>query len=187
MKKGLFYLGMMVVAMGFATSNVNAQGGDTSEAGEAVTYTLPAMRILDLEGMAPVLTFKAPTEAGTAIIDATSNTSWINYTSVIATGLTNKVTVVIAGTVPAGTTLKVVAAAHAGTGNGTYGLPAAAITLSTTAQPLIAGIGSCFTGTGNANGHQLTYTWSVDADKYATVVAAAGADIIATYTIAAGI
>lgn len=183
MKKGLLYVGMMVVAMGFATSNVMAQ--DTGEAGQAVTYTLPAMKILDVEGVAPTLTFVAPIQAGDAIADATNNTSWINYTSIVENLATNKVSVAITGTVPAGTTLKVVAAAHAGTGNGTYGTPAPAVTLSATAQNLITTIGSCYTGDGNTNGHQLTYTWSVIPGSYASVVAAAGAGITATYTIVA--
>jgi len=184
MKKGLLYLGMMAVTMGLVTTNAMAQDG--AEAGEAVTYSLPAMEILDVEGLAPTLTFVVPTEAGTAIGEVTSNTSWINYTSIIETGSTNKVSVILSGTaVPVGTTLKVVAAAHAGTGDGTYGTPAATVTLSQTAQDLITTIGSCYTGTGNANGHQLTYTWSVNPDAYASVVAAGAADITATYTIVA--
>ncbi len=183
MKKGLLYLGMMAVMMGLVTTNAMAQ--DTYEAGEAVSYSLPAMRILDLEGVAPTLTFVAPIQAGAAIADVTSSTSWINYTSIIESLATNKVSVAITGTVPAGTTLKVVAAAHAGTGDGTYGTPTAAVTLSATAQNLITTIGSCYTGDGNTNGHQLTYTWSVNPASYASVVAAAGTGITATYTILA--
>ncbi|MDP3443059.1 MAG: hypothetical protein Q8T08_09400 [Ignavibacteria bacterium] len=141
--------------------------------------------ILFALGTAPTLTFAVPLEAGTAIVDVTSSTSWINYTSIVATATTNKVSVAITGIVPAGTTLKVVAAAHAGTGDGTYGTPGAAVTLSATAQNLISTIGSCYTGTGNTNGHQLTYTWSVNTNAYATVFAATGADITATYTIVA--
>jgi hypothetical protein len=182
MKKGLLYLGMMAVAMGFATSNVNAQEFD----GESVTYDLSAMAILDLEGIAPTLTFAVPSEAGSAIEAVTSEASWINYTSIIEEGTTNKVSVVLSGTaVPTGTTLQVVAAAHAGTGDGTYGTPTTVVTLSQIAQDVITAVGSAYTGTGDANGHQLTYTWSVDADAYATVVAAAAADITATYTIVA--
>lgn len=182
--KKLIMISAAVVMMAGLTTGAMAQ--DTNEAGQAVTYTLPAMAILDVEGAAPTLTFAAPTEAGTAIAAVTSNTSWINYTSIIETASTNKVSVILTGTaVPAGTTLKVVAATHDGTGNGTYGTPTAVVTLSQTAQDLITTIGSCFTGTGETAGHQLTYTWSVDADKYATVVAAAAADITATYTIVA--
>jgi hypothetical protein len=144
------------------------------------------MAILDVEGVAPSLTVVVPSEAGTVIEAVSSNTSWINYTSIIETGSTNKVSVILSGTaVPAGTTLKVVAAAHAGTGDGTYGTPTTAVTLNQTAQDLITTIGSSYTGSGNTNGHQLTYTWSVDADAYATVVTAAAADITATYTIVA--
>jgi len=183
MKKVTFYLGMMVVSMGMFTTNVFA-AGDGTEAGEAVTYDLPAMKILDVEGTAPSLTFVAPDESGSAIAEVTSNTSWINYTSVIESGSTNKVTVALTGTVPAGTTLTVVAADAVG-GNGNFGTPAAAVTLSATAQDLITEIGSCYTGDGDTNGHQLTYTWSVDAGGYANVVAASGSDITATYTIEA--
>lgn len=186
MKKELLYLGMMAVTMCFVTSNAMATG-DGSEASQTVTYSLPAMRIIDIEGTAPTLTFAVPIEAGTAIGAVTNNTSWINYTSIIAGEETNKVSVILSGTaVPAGTTLKVVAAAHAGTGDGTYGTPtSSAVTLSTTARDLITAIGSCYTGTGNENGHQLTYIWSVNADDYASVKAAANADITATYTIVA--
>jgi len=182
MKKLALLVGMMVVTMGFFTTSVIAQ--DDADAGEAVTYSLPAMRILDLEGTAPSLTFLVPAEAGTAIADVTDNKSWINYTSVIG-ATTNKVTVVINKAAPAGTTLMVVAAAHAGTGNGTYGTPTAEKELTTSAVDLITAIGSCWTGTGNTNGHQLTYRWIVEAAEYADLVAAGAADITATYTITA--
>lgn len=182
MKKGLLYVGTMVVAMGFATSNVNAQ----DEATETGSYTVPAMEVITVVGGAPSLTLVEPTIGGTAIALIESNTSWINYTSIVATDASNKVSVAITtGAVPAGTTLKVVAAAHATAGDGTYGTPGAAITLSADAQDLITAIGSCYTGTGAESGHQLTYTWSVDDDKYATVKAAAAASITATYTITA--
>ena len=185
MKKLTFLVGLMVVAMGLFTTNVFAQ--DTNEAGETVTYTLPAMAILDVEGTAPTLTFAAPAEAGDAVADVTSNGSWINYTSIIASGSTNKVTAEIsAGSVPTSTTLKVVAAADASAGDGTVGTPAAQITLSGTAQDLITGIGSCYTGDGSSAGHNLTYTWSVDADGYASV-ATANASLTVTYTITASL
>ncbi len=181
-KLGLLFT--MVGAAFLLTTNVMAQ--DTGEAGEAVTYSLPAMKILDIEGTAPSLTFAAPAEAGTAVEPVTDNASWLNYTSVIATGTTNKVTCVLSGTaVPTSTVLKVTAAAHAGTGNGTYGTTANQVTLSTSAVDVITGIGSCWTGDGNLNGHQLTYEWSITSSAYAALVTAGAADITATYTIIA--
>jgi hypothetical protein len=146
------------------------------------------MRILDIEGTAPALHLIKPNEAGAAVPDVTSELSWINYTSIIETGLTNKVTVVLTKVPPTFTTLKVVAAAHAGTGNGTYGTPTAERTLASAseAQDIITAIGSCWTGTGNTNGHKLTYTWGITAGAYATTISVASAtDITATYTIVA--
>lgn len=181
--KNLIALTSIICVFALFVNNVQAQ--DTETASEVVSYELPAMRILDLEGTAPSLTFAAPAEAGLAVADVTSNSSWINYTSIIASGSTNKVTVAITnGAVPTGTTLKVVAAADAAAGDGTVGTPTAQVTLDGTAQDIVTGIGSCYTGDGNAAGHQLTYTWSVDADAYATV-ATANASLTTTYTITA--
>lgn len=181
MKKVVFLLGMMVVTMGLFTTKVIAQ----TTAGEAVTYSLPAMKLLAVEGDAPSLTFVTPAY-GAAIADATSSGSWLNYTSVIDSTITNKIQVIITGTVPAGTTLKV-AAATATTGNGTLGSSPAAVTLSTTDQDLITGIGSCYTGAGPNLGANLTYTWSVTPTGYASLRSTAAADINVTYTIAADI
>lgn len=185
MKKLLFVFVAIGLMAGFS-NKVVAQ--DTDAAGDVVTYQLDAMRILDIEGTAPSLHLIKPSEAGVAVPDVTSDLSWINYTSVIGTGLTNKVTVVLTKVPPTFTTLKVVAAAHAGTGNGTYGTPSAERTLAsaTVAQDLIGTIGSCWTGTGNTNGHKLTYTWGITAGSYADAISVASAtDITATYTIIA--
>ena len=171
---------------GFA-GKVKAQ--DTYTAGEAITYQLDAMRILDVEGTPPSLHLVAPAIAGVAVRDTTCATSWLNYTSIIAVGATNKITVSISNMPPTFTTLTVTATAHAGTGNGTYGSPAGTVTFSaaSTASDLITQIGSCWTGIGNTNGSKLTYSWGITAGSYASAVSVTSAsDITATYTIVAG-
>jgi hypothetical protein len=171
-----------------ASLSTKLMAQDTHEAGDDVTYQLDAMRILDIEGTAPSLHLIKPTEAGAAVPDVTSDLSWINYTSIIETGTTNRVTVVLTKVPPTFTTLKVVAASHAGTGNGTYGLASGELTLASAseAQDIITGIGSCWTGDGNTNGHKLTYTWGITPGSYADAVSVASAsDITATYTIIA--
>jgi len=160
----------------------------TNTDGDVITYQLDAMAILDVEGTAPSLHLVKPTNAGEAVPDVTSDDSWINYTSIIASGATNKVTVVLTKVPPTWTTLKVIAAAHAGTGDGPYGTVSDERTLAsaTVAQDLITAIGSCWTGTGDANGHKLTYTWGITAEAYSEAVSVASAtDITATYTIIA--
>jgi hypothetical protein len=182
--KRLFLLTAAVCITAAFTGKVMAQ--DPNTGGDVITYQLDAVAIMDIEGTAPSLHLIKPLEAGEAVPDVQSDLSWINYTSIIGTGLTNKVTVVLTKAPPSFTTLKVVAAAHAGTGNGTYGTPSAERTLSTEAQDLITLIGSCWTGTGNTNGHKLTYTWGITSGSYADAVSVASAtDITATYTIIA--
>lgn len=182
MKKLRLLLALCVAGFLFST-NVMAQDG--AVAGQAVTYTLPAMAIVDIEGIAPALTFVVPTEAGDAIAPVSNSATWLNYTSVIATGLTNKVSVALNKAMPVSTTLKVTAAADVAGGNGTVGAASAQITLSTAAQVIISTIGSCYTGTGTAKGHNLTYEWSVNAAGYATLVSnTTASDVTVTYTIA---
>jgi hypothetical protein len=183
MKKIILIFAAIAMIVSFS-NKLMAQ--DTHEAGDVITYQLNAMRIMDIEGTAPSLHLIQPEEAGLAVPDVTSDLSWINYTSIIAAETTNKVTVVLTKLPPAFTTLKVVAAAHAGTGDGTYGTPSLELTLSESAQDIITGIGSCWTGNGDANGHKLTYTWGITPGNYATAVSVASAsDITATYTIIA--
>lgn len=177
-----------IIIAAFILVSINVRTQDSNEANENISYSIPAMRILDLEGTAPTLTFQVPTDGGGEIGDATSNTSWINYTSVITSGVTNKITVAISGNpVPAGTELKVQAGNYTGNGDGTFGTPTGQVVLSGSSQDLITGIGSCYTGSGNTNGHQLTYTWSVEPEGYENLVAAGTAGITATYTIIAGL
>ena len=184
MKKGLLYLGMIAVTMGMFTTKVMAQ--DVLTAGDAVTYTMPEMKLLAVAGTAPALTFVAPAN-GAAIADVTSSGSWLNYTSIVSGILKNRIQVKITGTVPAGTTLKVVAAAPAATGDGAKGTSGSEVTLDATDKNLITLIGSCYTGTGASSGAQLTYTWSVNSDGYADLRSNAEASNISTvYTILAG-
>jgi len=184
--KKIVTFGTMLAA--FILISINVRTQDSNEANETINYSMPAMRVLDLEGTAPSLTFVAPTEGGTNIADATANSSWINYTSIVSSGVTNKITVSISGNaVPDGTQLKVEAAEYTGNGDGTFGTPSGQIILSSSAQELITAIGSCYTGTGNTNGHQLTYTWSIEPDGYASLAAGGSSGITATYTIIAGL
>jgi hypothetical protein len=185
MKKSLFIFAAVLMMAGLGG---RAVAQDTNTAGDVITYQLDAMAILDIEGTAPALHLIKPNEAGSPVPDVSSELSWLNYTSIIGTGLTNKVTVVLTKVPPTFTTLKVVAAAHAGTGDGTYGTASSELTLASaiTAQDIITAIGSCWTGTGNTNGHKLTYTWGITGGSYEDAISVASAtDITATYTIIA--
>ncbi len=145
----------------FGTQFASAQ--DTDVASHNVTIVIPEVQLIDIEYTGTskdiTLTFTAPTEAGDPInFSTTDNTLWLNYTSIVqASGVTSRrITVVIDAAYP-GADLKVAAAAP--TGYGTLGTSAgSALTLTTTAQDLVTGIGSCYTVNGPSNGVQLTYS-----------------------------
>ncbi len=159
-----------------------------NEAIDVFTYELEAMRILDIEGTAPSLHLIQPTEAGSAVSNVSVDLSWINYTSIVAEGLANKITVVLSNLPPNFTTLKVEASVHTGTGDGIFGTKSTQLTLVSTsaAQDIITAIGSCWTGDGIANGHKLTYTWGITPGVYEDATSiAASSDVTIMYTIIA--
>lgn len=161
---------------------------DTNEASHSVTVNIPELALLDLEGGTSVtLTPTVPSEAGDAFDFSTSANSnvWLNYSSIVATGKTRSVTAAItSGSIPAGLVLKLTAAGYAGTGgDGTMGTSAGQITLSGTAQDIITGIESCYTGDGPGNGHQLTYRLELSSpDDYYRLVEGS-TTLTVTYTL----
>jgi hypothetical protein len=172
---------------------LSASAQDTRTDNHDVTITIPEVALLDLEVASGskniTLAATAPTEAGNAVsfATATNSTLWMNYSSIKRTGTdpSRKVTVAITGTVPAGTVLKVVGATDAAGGAGTVGTPTAAVTLSSTSQDFITGIGSAYTGTGASKGHNLTYSLELAAaaGSYALLDAANSGTVTVTYTL----
>ena len=120
---------------------------------------------MDLEAPSTAITLAgtAPTEGGLPMTfgdDATNATIWINYSSIVGSTIESarNVSVQITdGFVPAGLKLTALAAGDAGNGAGTMGAASAALTLTGTAQDIITGVGSAYTGDGATNGHLLTY------------------------------
>lgn len=174
MKRKLFALALLGFAFAFT-----ATAQDDKDDDHTVQVTIPEVAILDLEGASGtsvVLAVDAPTEAGLAVdfSDAKDSSVWVNYSSIVGsvTEASRKVTAKISnGNVPGGMLLKVTAAADAGNGDGTMGAAAGQVTLSASDQDFITGIGSCYTGDGAANGHNLYYSLELDptAGSYANI------------------
>jgi len=186
MKKKTIYLAFLGLTLGGS-----AYAQDTHVASHTLTVTIPSVSILDIEGTPSALDLKfaAPIEAGLGLAnEAIDNSLWLNYTFI---GTTEKpsaaVSAKITGTIPY-FTIKLAAGAATGTaGAGTKGVPVTnAITLSTTEQQLISGIGSSYTGDGPNNGHQLTYTATLtDQNSFANLTKITNTPVLVTYTILA--
>ncbi|MBO6517862.1 MAG: hypothetical protein JJ975_15055, partial [Bacteroidia bacterium] len=87
--------------------------------------------------------------------------------------------------VPGGMLLKVTAQSDAGNGDGKMGTSAGQITLTSSDQTVVNGIGSCYTGDGANNGHNLTYSLELDptAGSYADIDFDEDVTLTITYTI----
>ncbi|MCX8533653.1 hypothetical protein [Chryseobacterium luquanense] len=148
-----------------------------------VGITLPVITLMDIEPPGAItMNFTAPIEAGRPVVAPNSNTTkWINYTSAITQGgLTRRITASINQILP-GVDIKIQTASASGIGGGTLGTPSSQITLNTTAQTLISGIGGAFTGNGANNGHRLTI--SMSANTYGNLSARTNTPVVITYTI----
>lgn len=180
---------MAILLVGNLTAVQAQDNNDTETDNHDVSIVIPNFAILDVEPEATAsisLEADEPTEAGTALnfTNATNTDLWLNYSSIVAASETRKITVETSAATPAGLELKVTAAAYAGTdGGGTTGSPTAEVTLSTTATDIVTGIGSCYTGDGNTNGHNLSYSLNADDANYGDIVSTAGTTITVTYTI----
>ena len=140
----------------------NCLGQTTGSA--AVGISLPSISLLDIAPNNTGLTFNvtAPTEAGTQATTSTNNTKWLNFTSAVALGATRSIRVQMTGTLPTGLSLNLATSAYSGSGAGALGTPVSSITLSTTSQTVVSGIGGAFTGDGINNGYNLSYSLTID-------------------------
>lgn len=189
MKKLSLVIASFVLVFGMSNVVIAQDNNDTNEASHSVGITIPTVALIDVEGAGGEATtinlipdFSA-LEAGEAVdfSSASDNSLWLNYTSVVAADQTRNITASISGNLPSGVSLKLLASGVT-TGNGTRGTAGEQITLSETAQNLITGIGSAYTGNGTEKGHQLTYSLDMNNDSYSNLVAN-DYEVTVTYTI----
>ncbi len=163
--KRLFFAAVIVL-----TANASfAQ--DSKVATHLVNINIPEVALLDLEFAGPAtstaitLAGTAPTEAGLPMIfeDAKAKNSaiWMNYSSIVkgTASLRNVTVAVTSGTVPTGLKLTVLASVATSDGAGNKGTATATeiILTGATAQTIVTGIGSTYTGDGASKGRNLTY------------------------------
>ncbi len=180
---------LAVVLLSTFATQISAQ--DKNADGHDVAVKIPEVALLDIEPANNSITLapEAPTEAGEFLdfSNATDNSLWLNYSSVVGstTEPARKVSVAITnGSVPKGMELYV-SAAKVSTGEGTMGTPVGKIKLDGTATDLVTAIGSCYTENGENYGHQLTYALQLsgDADAVASIDFDQANTLTITYTL----
>ncbi len=186
--KKVFMFAAVAAAVVFG-QEVKAQDG--ASATHSLNITVPAIARLDLEAASSTTlaaTFVDTQEAGDDITNPSNNTSlWLNYTSILpTTGVTSRTVKVKLSTAVSGVDVKISAGAATAGGKGTKGTPAGSpITLTTTDQDLITGIGSAYTVSGVSNGHNLTYSFEASDTNFGLLRGSSTAQTATvTYTLA---
>ena len=147
-----------------------------------VTLQVNEIVLIDLnDATAITLTTNTPAAGGDTPLGDSDATKLLQYTSLVASGLTRSISVQwdVADAAPTGTSLKVEATSVPAS----CGTAAGLVTISSTAQDIITGIGSCATGTG-ASGAALTYTFSID--TVSSLVVGDNKTVTLTYTLTDG-
>ena len=175
MKKLFFVLSIILMGTLFSY-HAMAQGGTATN---GLSLGMPPLNLLS-SASADISLQLTTAVAGEAVQSSKSDsTARIKISSVITTGTTTKLSAkVTAGSVPAGTTLKLRAQDPNTNFGGTKGtLVGSDVTLSTGSDAdIITAIGSCFSGTGTDDGYKLKYTWGLDnaAANYGLIRASGG-------------
>lgn len=175
MKKFSLTIAAVIFTMGLAFAQDN---NDTQSAQHDVSLTIPKFAILDVENAAGnevssiAFNYTAAdlvTEAGAKLNfgSKTNSDLYLQYTSIVSNNKTNVISAKLASgsNIPSGISLKVKASnsAVASSKKGDTGTGGTEVTLVSTGSGsnVVTGIGSCYTGSKGAFGHQLTYTLEI--------------------------
>ena len=197
MKKVVLTIAAFLFVTGavMAKQDGNNSGNDTNEASHRVGITVPTVALVDVEGagenqrisLTPSI---SGLEAGEAVNfgSATDNSLWLNYTSIVQKGNGNNIQTrnisaeISDGSLPGGVSLSLTVGGIS-TGNGTRGESTAENkALTSNAQNVVTGIGTCYTESGTNKGRQLTYKLNMNNGDYETLTAGSY-EVTVKYTI----
>lgn len=161
-------------------------------ASHKITINLPDVALISVQSTNTAITLSGnkTTEAGENMeFNTSDNSTWINYSSIV--GSKNKpnrsVTVEISeGNIPEGLELTLNTSDYTGEGKGKLGdIINKEQTLSSSPVKIIQNIGSCYTGKGVNNGHNITYNLKLDKsnDAYSKLNYNQSQTISLTYTL----
>lgn len=128
---------------------------------QTVQMNVDEICVVDVTANPGALAIVAPGTGGQTPANDTDNSTYAQYTSVVAGATARTLQANWGGSdaAPSGCSLDLeVTAVTAGCGSRVVG----GITMTAVAQNVVTAIASCATGTGGTNGAQLTYTLNVD-------------------------
>jgi hypothetical protein len=166
----------LILSLGCVASVLAAQTGTL-----VINATVNQITSVHATGTPAALSLQAPSTGGTVPGGGSDSNSYLLYTSTVTGAGTHRITAAIGAPLPTGVQLRLQATAPAGNKVGTVGTPSPALSLSTTAQNLITGIGACYTGTSAGDGARLNYQLGVS--NWTTYKAFAATSVTVTFTM----
>lgn len=161
--KRFFYL-LFLLTLVFVWHGMLLQvSAQTWVAGQNVTLNVNDYALIATNN-APVSMSLTSTTAGAAVTQVTNSSLYVKISSIVPGNTRRKITARISsGSVPSATTLTMLPAACTTTNSGgVLGTPITSpITLTSVDQQIVSQIGTCYTGSGSADGYRMTFTWSV--------------------------
>jgi hypothetical protein len=152
-----------------------------------VIFSVPEIALIDIESHSSGHIHFTVTSTGVSgetprIEESSGEQLWINYSSALSQP--NRSRTIIAEmlqTLPDGLSMFLEASAYRGTGKGRQGTTSGKINLSRQPQPIISGMGNCYTGDGVNNGHSLAF--SIEITDYEKIKAMNESEFTVVYTI----
>lgn len=126
---------------------------------QAVQVTIAPIGVMAVTGNPASMAVASPAGAGAIPANPTDASTYVQYTSAVAAGVTRKLQANWGTTdaAPAGCALRLTATP--GSGQGTT---AGTITMSSTATNIVTGIGGCATGTTSTSGAKMSYVLAIN-------------------------
>jgi hypothetical protein len=144
----------------FSTLTIGLSSQDKNTATMPVLLTIPKVSQIELSGTDSKIIYIQGKGAEQYIKPSTQNKTWLNYSSIVDEKTSNVISVSLsANNLPPGLAIRLVVSESSGIGLGKLGKPSGPVYLSPFPQDIVIEIGTCFTGKGEKNGHQLTYVW----------------------------
>ena len=143
-----------VLAGGLCALLLTGPTWSATTATSAISVSIASFCVIAVTSSSVSLAVSNPATPGSVPADATSSSTYAQYSSTVAAGVTRRITAAWASGNGAPTGCELRLQAVPGTGKGTT---AGQIILSSTAQNIVTGIGGCATGTGATSGAQLSY------------------------------
>lgn len=158
---------------------------------QSVTVVVPQILLVnavDANGTVGAVSLELTTTVAGTQLQSGTGTSYAQVTSIV--GSVGQTCTIQASydQIPNATTLTVTGSLpSSGNGEGSFGTSAGAVTLSTTAQNIFSGIGSCYTGINPGDGYILNWQLNTVGDgSYSLVTATTGFTTTVTFTITSG-